>query len=94
MTRDHLSVAQRATAAPLLGNRRGWGFGVAVVTESTPQGIPPAAYGWNGAFGTSWVADPASATSALLLTQTLFTSPMPPAVHQEFWSAVFSPPVL
>jgi CubicO group peptidase (beta-lactamase class C family) len=94
MTRDHLSVAQRAAAAPLLGNRRGWGFGVAVVTESTPQGIPPAAYGWNGAFGTSWVADPASATSALLLTQTLFTSPMPPAVHQEFWSAVFSPPVL
>jgi CubicO group peptidase (beta-lactamase class C family) len=94
MTRDHLTTAQRAAAAPIIGNRRGWGFGVAVVTETTPQGIPPGAYGWNGGFGTSWVADPRSATTAVLLTQTLFTSPMPPAVHQEFWSAVFSPPVL
>jgi len=94
MTRDHLSATQRAAAAPLIGNRRGWGFGVAVVTETTPQGIPAGAYGWNGGFGTSWVADPLSATSAILFTQTLFTSPMPPAVHQEFWSAVFSPPVL
>ncbi|MGN6454085.1 MAG: serine hydrolase domain-containing protein [Steroidobacteraceae bacterium] len=94
MTRDHLSSAQRAAAAPLIGNRRGWGFGVAVVTEMTPQGIPAGAYGSNGGFGTSWVADPLSATSAILLTQTLFTSGMPPAVHQEFWSAVFAPPVL
>jgi CubicO group peptidase (beta-lactamase class C family) len=94
MTRDHLTAAQRAAAAPLLGNRRGWGFGMAVVTEITPQGIPPGAYGWNGGFGTSWVADPASMTSAILLTQTLFSSAMPPAVHQEFWAAVFSPPVL
>ena len=94
MTRDHLTASQRAAAAPLLGNRRGWGFGMAVVTETTPQGIPAGACGWNGGFGTSWIADPSSTTSAILLTQTLFTSPMPPAVHQEFWAAVFSPPVL
>jgi CubicO group peptidase (beta-lactamase class C family) len=94
MTRDHLSIEQRAAAAPLIGKRRGWGFGLAVVTEMTPQGIPAGAYGWDGEFGTSWVADPLSATSAILFTQTLFTSAMPPAVHQEFWSAVFSPPVL
>jgi CubicO group peptidase (beta-lactamase class C family) len=94
MTRDHLTASQRAAAVPLLGNRRGWGFGMAVVTETTPEGIPAGAYGWNGEFGTSWVADPASMTSAILLTQTLFTSPLPPAVHQEFWAAVFSPPVL
>jgi CubicO group peptidase (beta-lactamase class C family) len=94
MTRDHLPAAERAAATPLLGNRRGWGFGVAVVTENTPQGIPAHAFGWNGGFGTSWVADPASMSSAILLTQTLFDSPMPPAVHQEFWAAVFSPPIL
>jgi CubicO group peptidase (beta-lactamase class C family) len=94
MTRDHLTPSQRAAAAPLLGNRRGWGFGVAVVTETTVQGLPAGAYGWNGGFGTSWVADPASGATAILLTQTLFTSPAPPAVHQEFWAAVFSPPVL
>jgi len=94
MTRDHLSASQHVAAAPLLGSQRGWGFGVAVVTETTAQGVPAGAYGWNGGFGTSWVADPASGTSAILLTQTLFTSPMPPAVHQEFWAAVFAPAVL
>jgi CubicO group peptidase (beta-lactamase class C family) len=94
MTSDHLTAGQRAAAAPTLGERRGWGFGVAVVTETTAQGVPAGAFGWNGGFGTSWVADPASGTSAILLTQTLFTSPEPPAVHQEFWSAVFAPPLL
>jgi CubicO group peptidase (beta-lactamase class C family) len=94
MTRDQLSASQRIAAAPILGNRRGWGFGVAVVTEPTVQGLPAGAYGWHGGFGTSWVADPASGTSAILLTQTLFTSTSPPAVHQEFWAAVFSPAVL
>jgi CubicO group peptidase (beta-lactamase class C family) len=94
MTSDHLSASQRAAAEPIIGKRRGWGFGLAVVTETTPQGVPAGAYGWNGGFGTSWVADPASETSAILLTQTLFTSPAPPAVHQEFWAAVFSPSVV
>jgi CubicO group peptidase (beta-lactamase class C family) len=94
MTRDHLTASQRGAAAPIIGSDRGWGFGVAVVTETTPQGVPAGAYGWNGGFGTSWVADPASGTSAILLTQTLFSSPEPPAVHLEFWSAVFSPPLL
>ncbi len=94
MTRDQLTASQRIAAAPIIGNRCGWGFGVAVVTDVTAQGVPSGAYGWNGGFGTSWVADPASGTSAILLTQTLFTSPAPPAVHQEFWAAVFSPAVL
>jgi len=94
MTSDHLTATQRAAAAPILGESRGWGFGLAVVTAPTAQGLPRGAYGWNGEFGTSWVADPASETSAILLTQTLFGSPEPPAVHQEFWSAVFSPPLL
>ena len=94
MTRDHLTHAQQVAAAPIIGSRRGWGFGLAVVTEVTPQGIPPGAFGWNGGFGTSWVADPRSGTTAILLSQTSFTSPMAPVVHEEFWSAVFSPPVL
>jgi CubicO group peptidase (beta-lactamase class C family) len=94
MTSDHLTATQRAAAAPILGERRGWGFGIAVVTATTAQGVPAGAFGWHGGFGTSWLADPASLTSAILLTQTLFASPEPPAVHQEFWRAVFSPPLL
>jgi CubicO group peptidase (beta-lactamase class C family) len=94
MTSDHLNASQRAAAEPIIGNRHSWGFGLAVVTETTPQGVPAGAYGWNGGFGTTWVADPASQTSAILLTQTLFASPAPPAVHQEFWAAVFSPGIV
>ncbi len=94
MTRDQLTSPQREAATPLIGNHRGWGLGLAVVRESTRQGIPAGAYGAMGGFGTSWIADPLSGASAILLTQTLFTSPSPPAVHEEFWSAVFSPPVL
>ncbi len=94
MTRDQLTATQREAATPLIGNRRGWGLGLTVVRETTPQGIPAGAYGATGGFGTSWVADPLSGASAILLTQTLFTSPAPPAVHQEFWSAVFAPPLL
>jgi CubicO group peptidase (beta-lactamase class C family) len=94
MTSDHLTASQRVAAAPILGERRGWGFGVAVVTATTAEGVPAGAYGWNGGFGTSWVADPASETCAILFTQTLFTSPEPPAVHQEFLGAVFAPPLL
>ena len=94
MRSDHLNASQRAAAEPVIGSRRGWGFGVAVVTQTTPQGVPAGAYGWNGGFGTSWVADPDSETCAILLTQTLFTSPAPPAVHEEFWEAVFSPSIV
>jgi CubicO group peptidase (beta-lactamase class C family) len=94
MTGDHLTASQRATAAPILGEDHGWGFGMAVVSQTTAQGVPSGACGSNGGFGTSWLADPASGTSAILLTQTLFASAEPPAVHQEFWSAVFSPPLL
>jgi CubicO group peptidase (beta-lactamase class C family) len=94
MTSDQLTASQRAAAAPALGEHGSWGFGVAVITDTTREGVPAGAYGLNGQFGTSWVADPSSGTSAILLTQTLFTSPDPPALHREFWSAVFSPPLL
>jgi len=43
----------------------------------------------DGGLGTSWVMDPASDTTAILLTQAAFTSPDPPPVHKAFWRAVF-----
>jgi CubicO group peptidase (beta-lactamase class C family) len=94
MTRDHLTAEQRAGGAPILSSGRGWGFGLSVVTEQTAEALPVGAYGWTGGLGTSWMADPRSGLTAILLTQTLFTSPVAPAVHQEFWRAVFSPALL
>ena len=59
--------------------------------RTTADGVPPGAYGWNGGLGTSWVADPHSGLTALLMTQTMFESPDPPAVHRAFWRALFRP---
>jgi CubicO group peptidase (beta-lactamase class C family) len=93
MTRDHLTPAQRAGGALILGADHGWGYGMAVALKDTAEGIPAGAYRWNGGFGTSWVTDPQSGVTAILLTQTLFQSADPPAVHKDFWRAVFRPDV-
>jgi len=94
MTRDHLTAEQRAGGEAILGAGRGWGYGTSVVLQRTAAGLPPGAYGWNGGSGTTWAADPQSGRTAILLTQTMFTSPQVPAVHQEVWRAVFSPDLL
>jgi CubicO group peptidase (beta-lactamase class C family) len=89
MTRDHLTAEQRLDGAAILQGGRGWGYGMAVATDPTPEGVPAGAYGWNGGLGTSWVADPASGVSVIVLTQTLFESPAAPNVHGDVWRAVF-----
>jgi CubicO group peptidase (beta-lactamase class C family) len=89
MTTDHLTSAQRARGRPFLDQGRGWGFGMSVVIGKTEDGLPPGAFGWSGGLGTSWMADPQSGLSAILLTQTMFTSPEGPALHEEFWRDVF-----
>ena len=94
MTTNQLSAAQRDGGAAILGRGRGWGFGISMVVSKSDEGLPVGAYGWNGGLGTTWIADPNARKAALLMTQTLFTSPTPPAVHQEFWRTVFSPTVL
>jgi CubicO group peptidase (beta-lactamase class C family) len=94
MTRDQLTAEQRAGGAEILGDGRGWGYGTSVAVQKTPVGLPPGAFGWNGGLGSTWVADPQSGLTAILLTQTMFTSPEVPAMHQEFWHAVFSPDLL
>jgi CubicO group peptidase (beta-lactamase class C family) len=90
MTRDHLSPEQRADGQPILGQGRGWGYGVAVVVEPNPDGVPVGAYGWNGGFGSSWVSDPMRDVAAILLTQRMFDSPDPPEVHKAFWKAALA----
>jgi CubicO group peptidase (beta-lactamase class C family) len=89
MTNDHLTPAQRTGGQIILGPDRGWGYGMAVVLGTTAEGIPTAAYGWNGGLGTTWVADPQSDLTAILMTQTMFATPDPPQVHGDFWRVVF-----
>jgi CubicO group peptidase (beta-lactamase class C family) len=94
MTMDQLTDAQRSDAAPILGAGRGWGYGVSVVTQPAEAGLPAGACGWNGGLGTTWLAAPHSTRTAIVLTQTMFTSPAAPALHQEVWHAVFAPAVV
>ena len=91
MTTDHLTSTQRAGGVPFLDQGRGWGLGMSVVIGETAEGLPSDAFGWSGGLGTSWMADAQSGLTAILLTQTMFTSPEGPALHEEFWRVVFGP---
>ena len=88
MTTDHLSAAQRDDGSNILGPARGWGYGLGVMVQNDPDGVPKGAYGWDGGFGTSWFNEPARGLTAILLTQRLFDSPDPPLVHKDFRRAV------
>jgi CubicO group peptidase (beta-lactamase class C family) len=89
ITTDQLTGPQSARGADILGRGRGWGYGLSVVRDSVAAALPLGSFGWNGGYGTTWVADPESGTTAILLTQVMFSSPTPPAIHREFWRAVF-----
>ena len=68
MTRNHLTPDQMATAGMILGGR-GWGYGVAVVTEPDGAWPVPGRYGWAGGYGTDWFNDPHRQIVALAMTQ-------------------------
>jgi CubicO group peptidase (beta-lactamase class C family) len=58
MTTNHLTGPQRAIGDMILGRGRGWGYGMAVVTDTVPGQPAPGSFGWIGGFGTSWISDP------------------------------------
>ncbi len=68
MTTNHLTPEQMATAGPILGGR-GWGFGVAVVTQPASEWPVPGRYGWAGGYGTAWFNDPHRGIVAMAMTQ-------------------------
>ena len=88
MTHDHLTTSQRGGGAPILLGR-GWGYGLSVCLERSPEGVPSGAFGWNGGLGTSWVTDPAEDLTLILLTQQAFTSHVPPAINRDFWTTAY-----
>ena len=68
MTANHLTPEQMATAGLILGGR-GWGYGVAVVTEPESEWPVPGRYGWAGGYGTDWFNDPHRGIVAMAMTQ-------------------------
>ena len=62
---------------------------MSVVVKQIADGEPAGAYGWSGGFGTSWVTDPGSDRTAIIMTQTMYGSPEPPTLHRDVWREVF-----
>ncbi len=42
-----------------------------------------------GGLGASWASDPSEDVVAILLTQTAWTSLIPPPVYRDFWKAAY-----
>jgi len=91
MTTDHLTPEQKAVSGMVPGyfDTYGWGFGVSVVTRRNDVAEPVGRYGWDGGLGTSWFADPREDLTAILMTQSAWSSPSPPDVCRDFWTGVY-----
>ena len=89
MTTDQLTLEQKAGAVSFLGENRGWGFGVAMVTRRDDVATVPGRYGWDGGLGTSWCSDPQEDLVGILMSQAVWTSPTPPGVLLDFWTSAY-----
>lgn len=73
MTSSQLTDAQRAAShesdAPGDFNHHSWGYGLAVQVSPNELTQTPGAYGWDGAFGTSWLNDPSRGFISIAMTQ-------------------------
>jgi CubicO group peptidase (beta-lactamase class C family) len=68
----------------------GWGLGIGVRRTEEPGGRSAGSYGWDGGLGSSWWTDPATGTSAVLLTNQMWSSPEPPGVFRAFRAVAFA----
>src|SRR5262249_45833844 len=70
MLRDQIAPL----SSPMLGDAWGFGFGVSVLRDpaAAQSTLSRGAVRWGGAYGHSWFIDPATETSAVLLTNTAF----------------------
>jgi CubicO group peptidase (beta-lactamase class C family) len=84
MTSDQLTAAQKAAGGlgPDFFRGRSWGFCQAVYETG--------AFGWDGGLGTSWLVDPGRDLVVIVLTQRLWDSATPAAVHGEIQAAAYA----
>jgi len=92
MTSDQLTSEQKQNSGPWAPyfSDHGWGFGMSVATRRYDLGEPAGRYGWNGALGGVWYADPGEDFNLLLLTgcaKNVFT---PPPIYRDFWTLAYS----
>jgi len=86
MTRDQLTPGQRAGRVDAILHGRSWSLCQSVITKGPCAG----AFGWDGGLGTSWLVDPIRDLVVIVLTQRVWDSPQPPAVHDELQGAAYA----
>jgi CubicO group peptidase (beta-lactamase class C family) len=91
MTTDQLTEAQKvdASARFILGDNRGWGFGLSMVMRRDDIAAVPGRFGWDGGYGASWASDPTEELVAIFMTQRLWESPNPQATYRDFWTSTY-----
>jgi CubicO group peptidase (beta-lactamase class C family) len=89
MATDQLTPEQRSEAGPILGDNRGWGFGVSIVLRRDGVAAVPGRYGWDGGLGTSWASDPKEEMVAILMTQSAWGSPGALDLFLDFWTLAY-----
>jgi CubicO group peptidase (beta-lactamase class C family) len=84
MCSDQLTEAQKAHGGlgPGFFKGRSWGFCQAVHDDGS--------FGWDGGFGSSWRVDPRHDLTVIVLTQRMWSSPDPPAVHRDVTAAAYA----
>jgi CubicO group peptidase (beta-lactamase class C family) len=87
MTSNHLTEGQRLSARLFLGQRGGWGYGMAAPGPVPARPPELWGYGWEGGLGSTWRSDPDRDLTCLLLTTRAMTSPEAPAHFTDFWDA-------
>ena len=90
MTTDQLTPEQKAVSGFVPGffNNRGWGFGMAVITQRDSLASVPGRFGWDGGFGTSGYSDPTNDMVGILMTQrSLDAAAMD--LSSDFWTSAY-----
>lgn len=85
MTRDQLTPAQRVGQEAFLGDRS-WGLCQSVIVSGDRAG----AFGWDGGLGSSFLVDPGRDLVVIVLTQRVWESAQPPAVHTDVQAAAYA----
>jgi CubicO group peptidase (beta-lactamase class C family) len=89
MTTNQLTPEQLALSRPDPSGAIGWGFGVGVrLMRIDYRSV--GTYGWDGGLGSTWANDPHEDLTGVLLTNQMWTSPRPPAVCVDFWTAAYT----
>ncbi|SDC54010.1 CubicO group peptidase, beta-lactamase class C family [Geodermatophilus telluris] len=88
---DTVRAALTEQAGPVDDEGGGWGLGLGVRRTDEPGGRHAGSFGWDGGLGSTWWTDPVTGTTAVLLTNQAWSSPVPPAVFDAFRAVAFGP---